>query len=345
MGWLLALGLAVAEEPVSAGTPEAAASPWAAPAATPTEPTPTPGVGGVKRRPDPMERIAAVVNDEVILLSEVYAYADFIAEQVGQGVTRGAAERSVIERLVESALVEQEMRRLGLEVNDQEIDRAIDDVARRNGLEREQLRAEVERGGYTWDDYRARLAEDLGQMKFGQTVLRPRVNVTENELKDAYLRATASTAQEARVRAIFLALPPDGAVDPVLARAEAIRARVAAGEDFGALSSQLDEGPFGAQSGEMGRFKPGELVGALDTAVQGTATGAVSAPVVTDRGVFLLEVVERVAAVGDFEAMRAQLENDVFASRMVEEQERWFQQARRQAAVTILIPEAAAVEP
>ena len=333
----LVITMARAQDAWAAPAVESAAP--VVPAAAPASTAPTPPVSAV------VDRVAAVVNDEVILLSEVYAFDDYISEQRAAGVPVARAEREVIERLVERTLVKQEVTRLRLEVTEQEIDRAIDVVARRNGLERAQLRAEVERGGYTWDAYRAELRDNLQEMKFGQTVLRPRVNISENELRDAFLRSTANTPQEAHVLAIFLAPSADGNAAAVTARAAELVRRARAGEDFAALSREADQGPFGAQNGEMGRFRPGELVGALDAAVNNTATGAVSDPIVTDNGVFVLKVAERSAAGGDFESMKEELSDQVFASRMEDEQTRWFQQARRQASVRIVIPEAAAAIP
>lgn len=350
----LALAVGIAWAQSSSGEP-AAWPPPAAPVAEPAPPSAPPPSAPVATASPPapaagpttaiVDRVAAVVNDEVILLSEVYEFADYIRDQQATGVTLGRAEREVIERLIERTLVKQEVARLNLEVTDQEVDRAIDDVARRNGLDRAQLRAEVERGGYTWDGYRGELRDNLQEMKFGQTVLRPRVNISENELKDAFLRSTASAPQEAHVLAIFLAPTPDGDAAALLARATEIVSRARAGEDFAALSKAFDQGPFGAQGGEMGRFRPGELVAALDGAVTATPTGGVSDPVVTDNGVFVLKVAERVTAGGDYEAMKAELADQVFQTRMVDEQQRWFQQARRQAAIRILIPEAAAALP
>lgn len=329
---LLLAGVAYAEpEGAPAGTPTAAAT---VPIVVPAKPSPTSGVIA--------DRVVAVVNDDVILLSELYAFDTYINEQVAAGsdpvAARTQAEREVIDRVLQQRLIAQEVSRLNLEVTEQEIDRNIDDIAQRNGLEREQLRVEVEKE-MTWAAYRTELAKGLQEMKFAQSVLRPRINITEDELKDAFIRMTADSPQVSHVLAIFLSWPVGGdeaAKDLVRAKAAKVIAEAAVG-DFGALSKQYDEGPFGAVSGEMGNFKPGELVGALDEAVQHTETGAVSSPIETAQGIFLLKVADRTSGETDFETMRPKLEEAVFESRMADEEERWFQQARRAAAIRILL--------
>ncbi len=341
----LLVGLVLAAAPRAFAADESASGaappPASAPVAAPAVPAAAPPVAAP--RGALVDRVAAVVNDEVVLLSEVYALgASYIDEAEGRGgaEARLAAEREVVERLVERVLIDQEMRALQLDLSEQDVDRSIDDIAERNGLDREQMRQEIERNGMEWEQYRKELRQSLRQMKFAQAVLRPRINVTEDELRDAYRRAVGGNAERARVQALFLAFPAnadEAARAAVLARAASLREEAMRTGDFVAVAKAHDEGPFGAQDGEMGVFGPGELRDELDGAVTSTATGAVSAPVVTANGVFLLRVAARESAAAEFEEARAQLVEMVVSSRMESEQARWFQQARRKAAVRVLI--------
>lgn len=304
-------------------------------------PAPAPAAGEV------VDRVAAVVGDEVITLAQVYVFgAAYIEQAVAAGATRAAAERTVVERLIERVLVDQEMRALQLDASEADVDRSIDDIARRNGLDRDRMREEVERSGMSWEQYRSELRQQLREVRFAQAVLRPRITITEDELRDAYRRATASVPSSARVQALFLAWPPDASErEAVRTRARAIRDEALAGGDFAALSRANDQGPFGANGGEMGTFAPGQLVGALDQALTDTPTGSVSQPVETEKGIFLLRVAERQSAAADFESARSQLTDAVYEARMADERVRWFQQARRRAAIRILLPDVAAAQP
>ena len=99
-----------------------------------------------------VDRVAAVVNDDVITLSEVYELGgEFIEKAVedasGNPTRRREAEIEVLDSLIKRHLISQEIAKLGLDVTDVELDRTVDDIARRNGLERDQLRSEVEKSG------------------------------------------------------------------------------------------------------------------------------------------------------------------------------------------------------
>lgn len=291
-----------------------------------------------------VDRVAAVVNEDLITLSEIYAfggsYIDEVVRSRGEDA-RAAAEAEVLERLLERRLVEQEMTALKLDLVEQDVDRSISEIAERNGMDTEALRKEIERSGMAWDQYRSEMKENLRDMKFAQTVLRPRINVTEDELRDAWLRASPAAPTTARVQALVLAIPPgsgEAEREAVIARARALQEEARGGADFAALSRANDQGPFGEQGGEMGMFKPGELVDQLDSVIVNAPVGEVSDPIVIGDGVYLLRVAERTSGANDFEARRAEVSEQVFQSRLEDEKERWFQEARRRAAIRILLP-------
>ena len=288
------------------------------------------------------DRVAVVVNDEIVLLSEVRALGETLVEQTRAEGRPDPTLSEMVDLAVTRVLVRQELAALGLTPDADEVERSLDEVARRNKLTRDQLRAEVEKAGMPWETYRRELSENVAEMKFSQAVLRPRVTISEDELRDAWRRATRDAPTRAHVQAIFLAWPPDATEAQraeVIARAEALRAQARAGTSFVELSRANDQGPFGAQDGEMGTFGPGELVGDLDVVVQATSTGDTSAPIARDKGVFLLHVADRSAtAGGDYEALKPKLQDAVFAQRIEQERVAWAQQARRRAAVRVLVP-------
>lgn len=291
-----------------------------------------------------VDRVAAVVNDDVITLSEIYELGGpFIEERVQAGGpgARRAAELEVLETQIQRKLISQEIARLALDVTDEELRRALANVVRGSGLDEAQFRAEVERAGLSWSAYLAEARESLRFEKFKANVLVPRVNVNEDEVRDAWRRAYSGADQPMvqDLGAIHLRFP-DGADDAaraeVLGRASAVRARLAAGEPFATVAAEVDEGPFKAQGGRMGTFRQGELVPELEGPVSALAVGGVSEPVVMSHGVFLLTVFDRRAAdPPPFDEVRGQLTEQVYGQRIEEELEQWLQSARRRAAVAI----------
>ena len=290
------------------------------------------------------DRVAAVVNDDVITVSEVYELgADFIEEAVSSAgeVQRHPAEHAVLQRLIERRLVEQQIQSLKLDVTEQELDRAIDDVARRNGMDRDQVRSAVEEQGMDWDTFRAEQREQLREMKFQRSVLQPRITITEDELRDAFLRSGGSLGGEsASVQGLLLSIPRGSegpAVDAVRARAQEAELRIRTGEAFSTVAEAYDEGTTRASAGEMGEFERGQLVPELDGPV---FAAELNEPFIVElpTAILVMRVTGKRRVETGLEGARAKLTDAIFSERMQREQERWAEQARRAAVVRVLLP-------
>ncbi len=292
-----------------------------------------------------VDRIAAVVNDEVITLSELYDLgADDIEQAVASGrpSARRELELEVLDALIMRRLITQEIVRLNLDVTELELERALEDVAKRAGVKRVDLRQAVESNGLPWNIYLAEMKDNLRQMKFSQAVLQPRITVNEEELLGAYKRALADnkTPSARELGAIFFAVPAGASpevVEGVLSRARAAAARVnEGGEAFSAVSAELDEASFGKDGGLMGVFGIGEVHPAMEAALVGLPERRATAPVQTSAGVFVLTVLGLKATVmPTFEEMREELTNELYSARIEEEGQLWYRAQRRQAAIDI----------
>ena len=291
-----------------------------------------------------VDRIAAVVGEDVITLTEVYALGEaFIEEaasEAGPGGRR-SAELDVLDALVQRRLISQEITRLGLDVTDTELDRTVDDIAGRNGLERDTLRVEVERSGMPWEEYKEELRENLRQLKFNQAVIQPRITVNEDELLAAYKKALrdVNLPRLVTLGALFIEVPPEA--DPAFvadaaARAKAAVARVRGGEPFAQVSLEVDESVYGKQGGTMGTYKQGELVAALDKPAFALETGGTTDPITMPGGIWVLHVQDsRTLEPPSFEGMREDLLQEVYSGRIDEETEIWTRQARRRSAIDV----------
>jgi len=293
-----------------------------------------------------VDRIAAVVNDDVITWSEVYDLGgQHIEERLaeGRGASRRGLELEVLDALIGQKLVEQEIRRLDLDVTEQDLERALGDIARQNGLERDQLQAEVVASGLAWSEYLEQLKQNLREMKFNQQVLAPRIVIRDDELRDAYRRNLDMLAgpEQAHLKTILLAYTEgadEAARAAVLEQAHAMRAQIAAGASFDTLCAQRSAEPYAGRGCELGTFRQGELVGDLDRAAFSVPAGAVAEPVVSPQGVFLVLVAERIRpAAPPFEQVEQQLRGTLTEARYQEAREQWLAQARRRSAVKVLL--------
>ena len=293
-----------------------------------------------------VDRVAAVVDNDVLTLSEIYELGGDYIEQAMAASGGGPAQRrelelEVLDTLILRRLVSQEMVRLGMDVSEEELERSIADIASRNGMEGDALRREVEAQGLPWEAYREEIRENLRQSKFNSYVIQPRISVNEDELADAYRRMFESQrrARIVDLGAIFFKLAPgsdEEALAAVVAKAEAARDRVRGGADFGIVAAAVDEGGFGSNAGRMGTYEEGQLQAEMEAVAFALEVGEVSEPVVTPRGIFVFTVFDaREKAPPEMDSVRDQLLDQVYSTRIEEETDQWYRQARRRTAVEV----------
>ncbi|MCA9493366.1 MAG: SurA N-terminal domain-containing protein, partial [Myxococcales bacterium] len=134
----------------------------------------------VHRGPAIVDRVAASVNEDVVLLSEIYEIgADFVPQRCPsmEDACVREAEIEVLDALIERSLIQQELVKLGMAITASDVDQAIDRTVQQYQLpDRQALRDEVERSGKRWDDYRDEMEEYIREQTFKGRVLAPRVS-------------------------------------------------------------------------------------------------------------------------------------------------------------------------
>jgi parvulin-like peptidyl-prolyl isomerase len=276
-----------------------------------------------------VERVAAVVNNEVIAMSQIYEIgSEFIAEAMeadSSPASRRTAELKVLEELIAQELMVQEMGRLAIDVTAAEVDQALDDIASRNSVDRDRLRSEVELSGLAWTAYRESITQELRGMKFNQVVLQPRVSLSEDEVENLYKLKVLTTEGGRVLDGIFLAWTEETtaqAPDEFVQRLASGRAELTTGKTWIELVAAFPESPYAGLGGRM------------SAVAWSLELGQVSDPVVTDGGVFLLRYAEVAPSqLPPLDQLRPQLQMELMAGKIEIEKELWLVQARRRASV------------
>jgi len=328
-GSLLALALCagvVAAPAFGQGRPAAAAAPSTrapaqAPAASATgaAPAPAPAQQGEQF----VDGIAAVVNKDVITLREVREGAQEATQELQrrniQVPDAGTLQRQVLQRLIMERLERQEADRLGIRVDDTQIDQAITMIATRNKITPDQLRAEIQKSGVTWDDYRRSLRDEIRTDRLRQRAVDSTITISDADI-DAYLKeqarsgaggatagpgpAPAAPAAPAAAAAggpvalaqILVRVPEGSSPDEVAAlrkKAEGLLARARQGEDFGSLAAANSDGPEALQGGQMGARPLDGWPDLFVRAVGSLQAGQVGDLVQSGNGFHILKVVSR----------------------------------------------------
>ncbi len=294
-----------------------------------------------------VDRVAAVVGDEVIALSEIHELggAEFFAERCPTSDARCVteAELEVLDELLRRALIRRELVRLGMDVTTADVDQEIDRVVRHYALpDRQALRAEVEATGVRWDQYREEMFEALRVKAFRERVLLPRVTVREDELLAEYNRHSRDAMRPYALVSAF-GIPVDAAASPedqaeTLRQTEllvnAIREGRVSWDDAVATYDGASVAPMFA-----GReFTRGSIVEPVDEIVFTSGVGTIADPVRVGDVLFVVRVDERgerAEQAGSMEDAREALHNELFQQKLIEAEEEWYQRARREATIGV----------
>lgn len=251
---------------------------------------------------DLIDAVAAQVGGDVVLLSEVLELSAPIEERMREGGARDAdvlvMRADVLDRLIEQKLVADVVRRLELTATDAEVDNAIRSIARDTGITESQLIRSVTSHGLTLPEYRDKIRSEIERSKVINGLVRSRVEVSEEEVRDAYDERFGNQpagGEEVHLRHIVVAFGDD----PLRRGPEACdkaregRERIARGEvSFPALAQEISDSNA-ARGGDLGWIHMSDVAAWMAPTVRELGDAGVSGVIEMPFGCNLLEVVER----------------------------------------------------
>ncbi len=291
-----------------------------------------------------VDRVVAVVNEEVILMSELQEALVLYLRETRETLPATALERErllhkVLARMVDHRLQVQEARRDKVEVTDEELATVMDDFVKRNGGDRARIEEQLRAQGLVWELIRRDMRESLLAQKVRARRIGRRSTVTEAEV-DGYLaenRVKLETDLKYHTRHIaVLAQPPNSAA--AWARAEAeidgIVARLREGADFAELARQHSQDGSASSGGDLGWLARGELAPLFEGPILRLGKGEVSAPIKSDNGYHLFRLEEREELTPEMlEQLRQQARDILLQKKAQERLEEWLQGLRQRALI------------
>jgi peptidyl-prolyl cis-trans isomerase SurA len=254
-----------------------------------------------------LDWIVAVVNNDVILNSELEERLDALKKTSPELASlepkdSEAFRREVLQQMIRERLAEQEVKRLQVSVSDAEVARAIETVKAQNNLTDAQLEYLLSQEGQTMADFRDKVRRDMERSRLIERVVKSKTVITDEQV-DQYLAREGIGGEERRRLAVIL-LPFDGNASPdeteqVKARAEDIRRRALAGEDFAQLAREHSKGPAAREGGDIGFISVRDMAPPLERATRDLPPGGISEVVRTPGGFYILKVIEVEREKGD----------------------------------------------
>ena len=252
-----------------------------------------------------VEKVAAVVGDNVVLASEVEEKAAPLMADVSRlpdpdkrAARAAALRREVLDRLIDEELILQQAADLKLSISSEQVDASIEEIKKQNNIDDDQLRDALKGQGMSMAHYRADIKRQLLRFRVINIAVGSRVNISDDEIKAYYERHMKGSANtQVRASHIFITIPEGAdraAAEEKRAQAQKILERAKAGEDFAKLARELSEdAATRAEGGDLGFFGKDMLPKPIEELVFSMQPGEIRGPVRADRGFHVIKMVDR----------------------------------------------------
>ena len=295
-----------------------------------------------------VDRIVAIVNDEIITLSELEGFRKAFFPQPSSGgdwlekeLDLVKVQQKALDALINDKLIEQEAERQQIAIPDDQIQETIDSIKQDQGLTQDQLEIMLKAQGLTYEKYKIEIKKRLKRTKMVKRAVKSDVEITNENLERYYRthiqRYTADPS--VRISHMLLPLSPNSTSqeeDDVLSLAREIKRRADRGEAFATLTQEYAGQMPEIRTGDLGYFKKGEMIPALEDEAFGLDVNAVGKPVRTQQGVVLIRVTDRKGSQPiPLEDIREKVEADFYTSEVERRYQEWIDKIREKAVIEV----------
>ncbi|ECA3521648.1 peptidylprolyl isomerase SurA [Salmonella enterica subsp. enterica] len=249
--------------------------------------------------PQVVDKVAAVVNNGVVLESDVDGLMQSVklnAGQAGQQLPDDATLRhQILERLIMDQIILQMGQKMGVKITDEQLDQAIANIAKQNNMTMDQMRSRLAYDGLNYSTYRNQIRKEMIISEVRNNEVRRRITVLPQEVdalaKQISTQNDAST--ELNLSHILIALPENPTseqVNDAQRQAESIVEEARNGADFGKLAITYSADQQALKGGQMGWGRIQELPGIFAQALSTAKKGDIVGPIRSGVGFHILKV-------------------------------------------------------
>jgi peptidyl-prolyl cis-trans isomerase SurA len=247
----------------------------------------------------PLDKVVAVVNDNVITESELNTQVDLLRKQLAaknmQLPPETVLRKQVLQHLIDVDLQLQLAKTNNMTVDNTELDESIARIAAENKLTLTQLREELAKQGLTWENYRENIRKEMLIGRIQQRSVGRDIVVSSQQVND-YLKTAhqnEKTQQIFHVENIMIPLPDAPTTEQLKkarAKAQDVLAKIKKGEDFNRLAITESSGEYALEGGDLGERHLAELPEVFANEVVRMKAGEVAGPIRTGNGFHLIRL-------------------------------------------------------
>lgn len=297
--------------------------------------------------PQVVEKIVAIVNSEIISETDLKAFtkkldkAGLIDDLLLFGKTAQEVKKdraAELNYIIYEKILESEIKRMNLSVTSERVEQEIKDIAKRNGVPKNELLSAIKSQGLTVSEYQDFIKTRVERQSLIEAEITSKIRVSDEDVMAFYTRKnpTSNTASYEYQLAHILFNPKKGGIESAKKRADAVLAKIRRGAAFEEMAQQNSEDPNFTNDGVLGSFKAGDFSKEFDEALKGLGPGEVSPVTVSKAGFHILKILQKkIVADPKFEAQKEKLRNELFEKSFQGHFKNWIEQKKEDSFVRI----------
>jgi len=295
-----------------------------------------------------VDRIVAVVNDEIVTLSELNSAVEPYLKKIdklskGENREKVAARTmsAMLDKLINDILVKQEAKRLGIVVKEEDIAKTVENVILRRKITTEDFKKALAREGSSFPAYKKEVEEHLMKIRLVGASVKSKVSVTDEEIGDYYRkhREDYEGKEAVRIKQILIIVPKRSGMEERLrlkADVGLIHKRLTGGESFEFLADNYSNGPAAKLGGDLGFVEKGVMFPAVNEVAFSLRNGETSGIIESPVGFHIIKVTDRRGAgIKSLEWVREEIKDKISNVKIEKKFFEWMEELRKKSYIEV----------
>ncbi len=293
-----------------------------------------------------LDRVVAVVNEDVITLTELDSESQEYLEMMSQKSTTVSpqelelARDKILTKLINQRLIGQEADKANIKISEKEFERTYAENLRKLGFNREEFLDQLQQSGINEEKYKGELRSKLLRDKLVLYEVRSKIVITEEMISEYYNTEYTGEIAEGGYYILQMGFKWDqdgsGATktqEEALGRAKSARERVENGADFGTIARQESDLPSAVDGGDLGVFQEDEMAQYMRDAILPLKVGEVSEIIETPIGYQFFKLLS--TQKGDivqqvpYDTVKEEIRKKLFEKKFAEEYKAWVEKIKK----------------
>lgn len=300
-----------------------------------------------------VDRVVAVVNEDIITLSEVEQEAEGLYRAIaqkgsGESLLQALAQarETTIDALINRRIIAQRAKQFHVSVTEKEINDAYEQVRSRSGFSQAAFREELAKSGMTKKTYKASLSSQILQKKLISFDVHSKLIITEAMILDYFDENYTHRVEAGNyyLLQIGFSLNKDTGSGELAdknertrKRAERVHSLAVKGQNFKMLATKFSDLPSASDGGDIGIFTLDEMAASMRSAVASLAPGSISEIIETDAGYQFFKLLSgdknAIVVTAPYETVKIEIKQKLYEKKLKEAYSSWVKELKEKAYI------------